>query len=100
MFFSQLYLEARAFREGSMIPPRRRRTRWRVDSYNVGTVVSRPFNQSSRLPIQKDNPLNPPLPSRIWPRSCIANDWTLPLDVPISYAPTNWFGVPHTFWML
>lgn len=28
-----LYLEARALREGSMIPPRRRRTRWRVDSF-------------------------------------------------------------------
>ncbi|OJJ04150.1 hypothetical protein ASPVEDRAFT_773918 [Aspergillus versicolor CBS 583.65] len=40
MFFSQLYLEARALREGSMIPPRRRRTRWRVDSYIVGKRVS------------------------------------------------------------
>ena len=29
---SQLYFDARALREGSMMPPRRRRTRWRVDS--------------------------------------------------------------------
>lgn len=35
MFLSQLYLEARVLSEGSMIPPpRRRRTRWRVDSYH------------------------------------------------------------------
>jgi hypothetical protein len=30
---SQLYLEARALSEGSMMPPRRRRTRCRVDSF-------------------------------------------------------------------
>jgi hypothetical protein len=33
IILSQLYLEARALREGSMIPPRRRRTKWRVDSF-------------------------------------------------------------------
>ena len=32
---SQLYLDARALSEGSMMPPRRRRTRWRVDSWFV-----------------------------------------------------------------
>lgn len=31
---SQLYFDARALREGSMMPPRRRRTRWRVDSWD------------------------------------------------------------------
>ena len=38
IILSQLYLEARALREGSMIPPRRRRTRWRVDSWCVRGV--------------------------------------------------------------
>lgn len=32
IILSQLYFEARALREGSMMPPRRRRTRCRVDS--------------------------------------------------------------------
>ena len=32
IIFSQLYLEARALREGSIRPPRRRRTKCRVDS--------------------------------------------------------------------
>lgn len=32
---SQLYFDARALREGSMMPPRRRRTRWRVDSCSM-----------------------------------------------------------------
>jgi hypothetical protein len=33
-----LYLLARTFNEGSMIPPRRRRTRWRVDSFWMSVV--------------------------------------------------------------
>jgi len=38
IIFSQLYLEARALRVGSMTPPRRRRTRWRVDSVQTRGV--------------------------------------------------------------
>lgn len=36
-----LYLLARTLSDGSMIPPRRRRTRWRVDSFwmSEGSVV-------------------------------------------------------------
>ncbi|KAL4911309.1 hypothetical protein BDW74DRAFT_142752 [Aspergillus multicolor] len=64
MFFSQLYLEARALREGSMIPPRRRRTRWRVDSY----IVERRYRQPpilhpSRIAAISSMPYIPPLPS-------------------------------------
>jgi hypothetical protein len=33
IIFSQLKVFARAAREGSKTPPRRRRTRWRVDSF-------------------------------------------------------------------
>ncbi|KAL4752373.1 hypothetical protein BDW72DRAFT_171798 [Aspergillus terricola var. indicus] len=60
MFFSQLYLEARALSEGSMIPPRRRRTRWRVDSYIIGKSYSQPTvpSQSSFI---HNPPCNTPL---------------------------------------
>ena len=37
IIFSWLYLRARACSEGSMIPPRRRSTRWRVDSAGKAT---------------------------------------------------------------
>lgn len=35
IILSQLYFWASCLSEGSMIPPRRRRTRWRVDSENL-----------------------------------------------------------------
>jgi hypothetical protein len=45
-----LNLEAKAFSEGSIIPPRRRRTKCRVDSYEVEKMTSQCIANNQRPP--------------------------------------------------
>ena len=48
IIFSQLYLRARTARDGSITPPRRRSTKWSVDSYPHCT-----HGQSAGLPLSR-----------------------------------------------